>query len=264
MTKNIEPEKNNLAQTTDSQIYPLNQGPPKISSLAEVEYLENRSELDVLSWALASFHPKIALASSFGAEDVVLIDMMHKIRNDIRVFTLDTGRLPQETYDLMDAIRDKYGVTVEVFFPDAGTVEKMVQEHGVNLFYRRVEFRKLCCGIRKVEPLGRALRGLDAWITGLRRDQATTRTATRKVELDRDHGIIVKVNPLADWNSKQVWNYIRSNNVPYNKLHDKNFPSIGCEPCTRAVSPGEDPRAGRWWWELSDQKECGLHTESEQ
>ncbi len=226
---------------------------------ARAEEFEAKSAQDILAWALAEFQPRIALAASFGAEDVVAIDMLMGLNPKARVFTLDTGRLPSETYSLMEAIRERYGLAVEVYFPQADAVEAMVQEHGVNLFYKSIENRKRCCGVRKVEPLGRALQGLGAWITGLRRDQAVTRTAVRKVEVDLDHGGIVKVNPLADWTWAEVWEYIRAHNVPYNALHDRGYPSIGCAPCTRAVAPGEDPRAGRWWWENPETKECGLH-----
>lgn len=232
----------------------------EIESLAEK--FDAASPQNVLKWAFQTFHPKIALASSFGLEDVALIDLMVKINPQARVFTLDTGRLHQETYNIMDRIRDRYGIRVEVYFPDAASVEKMVNEHGLNLFYKSIDLRKTCCGIRKVEPLKRALSGLDAWITGLRRDQAVTRASVRKIELDTEHGNIVKINPITDWTLDDVWSYIRVNDVPYNVLHDRGFPSIGCEPCTRAVKPGEDPRAGRWWWELPEQKECGLHVKT--
>jgi sulfate adenylyltransferase len=222
--------------------------------------LEDLTTREILEWALKTFHPQIALACSFQAEESVLIDMMHRIRgSDFRVFTLDTGRLNQETYNCMDSIRERYGIRIEVFFPDASQVESMVRDHGLNLFYKSVEFRKLCCGIRKVEPLNRALKDLEAWITGLRREQSVTRGAVRKVDIDKDHGGIVKLNPLADWSERQVWDYIRENQVPYNKLHDQGYPSIGCAPCTRSIKPGEDIRAGRWWWETPESKECGLH-----
>jgi phosphoadenosine phosphosulfate reductase len=189
---------------------------------------------------------------------------MHRVRgNDFRVFTLDTGRLNQETYDCMDAIRERYGVKIEVFFPEAGAVEKLVRENGMNLFYDSVDLRKSCCAARKVEPLNRALKDLDAWMTGLRREQAVTRADVRKIEVDKDHGGIVKINPLVDWSHEEVWAYIRKNNVPYNRLHKQGYPSIGCAPCTRAVEPGEDLRAGRWWWENRNTKECGLHLGAE-
>ncbi len=220
--------------------------------------MEEKSAEEVLRWALGRFR-SIALASSFGAEDVVIIDMLMKIDKNARVFTLDTGRLNQETYDVMDAIRERYGISIEVYFPDKEDVEKMVREHGMNLFYKSVEYRKLCCEVRKVKPLNRALSNLDAWITGLRREQTDTRSNIMKVEIDHAHNGIVKINPLADWTWSMVWDYIKKNNVPYNKLHDKGYPSIGCEPCTRAIREGEPFRAGRWWWEDRSHKECGLH-----
>ena len=224
------------------------------------ERLQGASPQEVLAWALERLHPNVGLASSFGAEDVVLIDMLVKTNPKARIFCLETGRLHQDTYDVMDRIRNKYGISIEVYFPNTEAVESMVREHGLNLFYESVDLRKMCCGVRKVEPLGRALKGLDAWITGLRRDQAATRAEVSKVERDAANGGILKINPLADWTSEQVWAYIKENKVPYNVLHDQGFPSIGCEPCTRAVQPGEDPRAGRWWWEQEGgKKECGLH-----
>jgi phosphoadenosine phosphosulfate reductase len=159
----------------------------------------------------------------------------------------------------MDKIKEKYNIKIEVFFPNRESVEKMVFEHGFNLFYKSVELRKLCCKVRKVEPLNIALRTVDAWICGLRREQSVTRVDVKKVEVDTVHNNILKINPLIDWTEKDVWDYIRRNDVPYNALHDKNYPSIGCAPCTRAIKPGEDIRAGRWWWESPDKKECGLH-----
>jgi phosphoadenosine phosphosulfate reductase len=232
--------------------------PMEIEKLAEE--FETKSAQDVLRWALDTFGMKIGLASSFGAEDVVIIDMMAQIdKNRTKVFTLETGRLNQETYDVMDAIRAKYGIPIEAYFPEQKEVEEMIRSKGMNLMYENVDNRKLCCEIRKVHPLNRALSTLDGWITGLRRDQVATRSTTRKIEIDTAHGGIIKLNPISDWSSNIVWDYIHKNNVPYNKLHDKGFPSIGCEPCTRAVMPGEDPRAGRWWWESAAQKECGLH-----
>jgi phosphoadenosine phosphosulfate reductase len=218
------------------------------------------STTDLLDWAFARLHPRLALACSFQAEESVLIDLIHRQRGpDFRLFTLDTGRLNQETYDCMDAIRARYGVTSEVFFPDYKQVEGMVRQHGLNLFYQSIEQRKLCCAVRKVEPLRRALSGLDGWMTGLRREQAISRGRVRKVEIDDDHGGIVKVNPLAHWGARQVWDYIREHKVPYNRLHDRGYPSIGCAPCTCAVAAGEDSRAGRWWWENPETRECGLH-----
>ncbi|MDQ4022445.1 MAG: phosphoadenylyl-sulfate reductase [Thermoproteota archaeon] len=224
------------------------------------EEMEDKSATEVLKWAINAYAPKIALASSFGAEDVILIDMMVKINKEkAKIFTLDTGRLNQETYDVMDAIRKKYDIQIEVYFPEQRETEEMVKIKGMNLMYESVENRKLCCEIRKVHPLNRALSKLDGWITGLRREQAITRANIYKLEIDSSHGNIAKINPLADWTNEMIWDYIHKNNVPYNKLHDSGYPSIGCEPCTRAVQRGEDPRAGRWWWEDATQKECGLH-----
>ena len=224
------------------------------------EEMEDKSATEVLKWAINAYAPKIALASSFGAEDVILIDMMVKINKEkAKIFTLDTGRLNQETYDVMDAIRKKYDIQIEVYFPEQRETEEMVKIKGMNLMYESVENRKLCCEIRKVHPLNRALSKLDGWITGLRREQAITRANINKLEIDSSHGNIAKINPLADWTNEMIWDYIHKNNVPYNKLHDSGYPSIGCEPCTRAVHRGEDPRAGRWWWEDATQKECGLH-----
>jgi phosphoadenosine phosphosulfate reductase len=232
-----------------------------ISQLGEIaDKMENKSAYDVLKWAIDTYGTSIGLASSFGAEDVVLIDLMSKIDSKkAKIFTLDTGRLKQETYDIIDTIRKRYDITVEIYFPERNDVEQMVRTKGLNLMYDSIDNRKLCCNVRKVRPLARALSNLDAWITGLRRDQTSTRQSIKKVEIDDLHKNIVKVNPLADWNTDMIWDYIKKNNVPYNKLHDLGYPSIGCEPCTRAVKPEEDQRSGRWWWENSVHKECGLH-----
>lgn len=223
------------------------------------EYPENGSAEDLLRWTFAAYGGRVAIASSFGAEDVVLIDMAVRINPDVRVFTLDTGRLPYETYILMDAIRERYDINIEVCFPDADRIKDVTEAHGFNLFYNSIELRKLCCKVRKIDPLKVKLKDLDAWICGLRREQSVTRTGVSKVEVDAFAGGIIKVNPLADWTESDVWDYIKENDIPYNELHDKNYPSIGCAPCTRAVMPGEDVRAGRWWWESPEQKECGLH-----
>ena len=220
---------------------------------------EKRSPEELLKWVLKEFSPKIALASSFGAEDVALIDMLVPLDPKISVFTLDTGRLNEETYEVMDRIRLKYKISIESYFPDRKKVEALERTKGFYSFKESVENRKECCAIRKVEPLNRALKGRAAWITGLRRDQSVTRTGVDKIEIDDSHGGIFKINPLADWTNEQVWNYIKKNKVPYNRLHDQGYPSIGCSPCTRAVKAGEDIRAGRWWWENPEHKECGLH-----
>lgn len=215
--------------------------------------------VELLKQAEREFAPDLVFACSFGAEDVVLFDLIAKHAPSIRIVTLDTGRLPQETYDVMDACREKYGLNIEVHFPEATDVEQMVREKGVNLFYHSLENRKLCCEIRKIRPLKRALKGAKAWVTGLRREQAASRTDMQPIEDDAAFGI-KKFNPLIEWSEQDVWDYIRSNDVPYNKLHDQFYPSIGCAPCARAISAGEDPRAGRWWWENEDAvAECGLH-----
>jgi phosphoadenosine phosphosulfate reductase len=220
---------------------------------------ETATPQDVLAWALSTFGRNIALAWS-GAEDIAVLDMMWRIdKAATRVFTLDTGRLNPETYELIDKVGLKYSLKVEIMFPNTTATENMVREKGINLFYESLENRKLCCGVRKVEPLNRMLNTLDGWITGLRRTQAVTRGKLNKIEIDADHGGIVKLNPLADWTTQQTFDYIKANGVPKNKLHDQGYPSIGCAPCTRAIKPGEDERAGRWWWENPEHKECGLH-----
>ncbi len=230
---------------------------------AQIQQLNEslKTPQEVLKWSLDNLHPKIAMASSFGAEDVIVIDMLMKINPKSRIFTLDTGRLNQETYDVMDAIRKKYNVNLEVMFPDQNEVEQMVRVNGLNLFYDSVGNRKLCCGIRKVHPLNRILSTLDGWITGLRADQTEVRSNANKIEFDEQHNGILKINPIIEWTWEQTWDYIKKYDIPYNKLHDKGFPSIGCEPCTRAIKSGEPLRAGRWWWESDSQKECGLHAD---
>lgn len=200
----------------------------------------------------------IAFASSFGAEDQVITDMLVKANKDAQVFTLDTGRLPQQTYDVQDETRLRYGIKIEALFPENVAVEAMVLEHGPNLFFDSVDKRKKCCQIRKVAPLKKKLSTLKAWICGLRREQSVTRTGVEVIEWD-DAFQLFKINPLADYSEADVWTYIRTHNVPYNKLHDQGYPSIGCAPCSRPVNPGEDIRAGRWWWENPEHKECGLH-----
>jgi len=217
------------------------------------------SEEKMLKHLTEQFGDKIALATSFGAEDQVLTDMLCKISKSTVVFTLDTGRLPEETYEVMEATRKKYGIEIEILFPEHKKVEEMVNKSGPNLFYESIEKRKLCCQIRKIEPLKRKLSKLQGWICGLRAKQSVTRTELKKIEWDDSFGLI-KVCPLADWSTERVWDYIRKHDVPYNKLHDQGFPSIGCQSCTRAVKPGEDVRAGRWWWEEPEHKECGLHS----
>ncbi|MFH0759889.1 MAG: phosphoadenylyl-sulfate reductase [Bacteroidota bacterium] len=216
------------------------------------------SPVEILTYFLNRHPGKVAFSTSLGAEDQVITHLLAGIGVPVRIFTLDTGRLFQETYELLDITSQKSRIPIEIFFPHAKQVEKMVNEKGINLFYERIENRKLCCHIRKIEPLKRAMQEMEIWITGLRREQSATRGDTRPVEWDEELQVI-KVNPLIGWSDKQVWDTIREHKIPYNTLHDKGFPSIGCLPCTRAILPGEPIRAGRWWWEHPDLKECGLH-----
>ncbi len=220
----------------------------------------------ILTWGMDRFAPRMALSASFGSpEGLVILDLMHRIDpKRTRVFTIDTGRLPQPTYDLIDRVRDRYGIEVEVWFPDPGRVQRMVREKGLNLFYESVESRKLCCYVRKVEPLERALADLDAWVAGLRPEQSVTREAVQAVEIDAVHGGRIKLNPLVSWTRDDVHRYVREHHVPVNALHAQGYPSVGCAPCSRAIQPGEDERAGRWWWENADTRECGIHTGYEQ
>jgi phosphoadenosine phosphosulfate reductase len=220
--------------------------------------LAGKSPDDVLKWFLAEFKNRIVLSSSLGLEDQVLTDMVVKIAPETRIFTLDTGRLFYETYELIEKTCLRYKIKMEVYSPDQKEVEQMVMQKGINLFYQSVENRKECCRIRKINPLKRAFAGSDVWICGLRREQSVTRTDNKLIEWDEANQMI-KLNPLIDWTEQQVWDYIKQNSVPYNSLHDKGYPSIGCQPCTRAIFPGEDVRAGRWWWESPESKECGLH-----
>ncbi|WP_374356271.1 phosphoadenylyl-sulfate reductase [Chitinimonas sp.] len=208
---------------------------------------------------IADEYSPAAFANSFGAEDMVLTDLIARHGINIGVFSLDTGRLPGETYELMHTSRERYAQTpITVYFPKAESVEHYVNEHGINGFYHSIEARKQCCRVRKLEPLARALAGQNSWVTGLRREQSTTRTEMQEQEWDAANGLN-KFNPLLDWSEKEVWAYIKAEQLPYNALHDRHYPSIGCAPCTRAITVGEDIRAGRWWWENPDSKECGLH-----
>ena len=231
-------------------------GPEKVKELNE--QLRGKSAEEIVRWAAETFGSEIAFANSFGAEDVALTDVIAKAAPSIRVFTLDTGRLHDETYEVMERVRVRYQMPIVSYFPDREAVEKLEREKGYYSFRESVENRKECCGIRKVVPLKRALSGLSAWMTGLRREQSVTRTEMQALEWDEGNGI-AKVNPLIDWSEQDVWDYIKANDIPYNLLHDRGFPSIGCAPCTRAIKPGEDVRAGRWWWENPENKECGLH-----
>jgi phosphoadenylyl-sulfate reductase (thioredoxin) len=207
------------------------------------ERFEDAAAEDLLAWALERFHPRLAISAAGGVDGMVLVDMAWRLNPDVRVFTLDTGRLPAETYE----------------YPETDAAAAMVTEHGPNLMYGSVDLRLRCCEVRKVEPLKRKLATLDAWVAGLRREQWRSRKNIAKVELDRDHGGIVKLNPVADWTLERVWDYVREHDVPYHSLFDQGYTSIGCAPCTRAVAPGESERAGRWWWEQETDKECGIH-----
>jgi phosphoadenosine phosphosulfate reductase len=211
----------------------------------------------VIAWALEQWGSRIAVCTSFQAEGMVILDMAWRIYPKVRVFTVDTGRLPQETYDMMECVRDRY--KIEVFFPDPKQVEEMVRRHGPNLFYKSVEARMWCCHVRKVEPMRRALDGLGAWITGLRRDQSASRAMINKIGPDGEYGGLMKLNPLCDWTSTQVWDYINTYDVPTHRLYQQGYVSIGCAPCTRPTQQGDDARAGRWWWEQNTTKECGIH-----
>jgi phosphoadenosine phosphosulfate reductase len=232
----------------------------RASAAAAAPELAGKSAEEVLSWSLARFPAdRLVLASSFGPEDILLIDLFAGLGRFPRVVTLDTGRLPQETHDVIAQVRAKYALKLETHCPDAARTGEIVDRHGPNLFYESVELRRLCCQVRKVEPLRRALTGGQAWITGLRREQSSSRAAAGLIEWDDEFGL-VKLNPLASWTTDEVWRRIRERGLPYNRLHDAGYASVGCAPCSRAVKPGADPRSGRWWWEnASGAKECGLH-----
>lgn len=221
--------------------------------------INSSAPLKALEYFLEKYKGKMALASSLSIEDQVITDMLFSMSKEAKIFTIDTGRLPDETYKLIDQTNKRYDTKIDVYFPNNTKVETMVKTKGINLFYDSVENRKECCGVRKLEPLKRALSNLDAWICGLRREQSITRTNVEMVEQDETNGLI-KINPLIDWTEENVWDYIKKNNVPYNELYKKNYLSIGCAPCTRAVLTGENIRSGRWWWENPETKECGLHS----
>lgn len=220
--------------------------------------LSNSSPKEVISFFFDQFPGRVVLSTSLGLEDQALTEIVASIDTSAPIFTLDTGRLFPETYDLLDRTCKKYGINIKVYFPDNSDVEEMVSNKGINLFYDSIENRKLCCNIRKLVPLARAMKGFNAWITGLRKDQSVTRTDMKLLEWD-EYNNMLKINPLINWTEKDLLDYIEVKNIPYNPLHKKGFASIGCQPCTRAIEPGEDIRAGRWWWENPDTKECGLH-----
>lgn len=220
--------------------------------------LSKASPVEVLKWCSASFGTQAAFSTSFGVEDQLLTHLIAVHQLNLEIFTLDTGRLFPETYDLWTETALKYRLSIKAYYPEAASLESAIEEHGINLFRQSVELRKLCCGIRKVEPLTRALSSKSAWITGLRREQSDSRSQLGVISWDEQHQLI-KVNPLWNLGADDLWAQVRQEQIPYSKLHDCGFPSIGCAPCTRAIQPGEHPRAGRWWWENESKRECGLH-----
>lgn len=225
------------------------------------QLLKHTDSQSLLRACVERFANRAALASSFSAEDQVITHMLCDITSKPHIFTLDTGRLPQETYDLIEATREHFGITIQMMIPDTDSLADLTTAQGPNLFLKSVELRKQCCHVRKVEPLRRKLSQLDVWITGQRRQQSLTRAQLEQTQWDQANDLI-KVNPLVDWTTEQVWDYIRKHNIPYNKLHDRGYPSIGCAPCTRAVKESQDIRSGRWWWEDPQHKECGLHLDN--
>jgi adenylyl-sulfate kinase len=224
--------------------------------LAQLSGFESASASEILAWAIGTYGDAFAIATSFQKEGMVIVDLASRVTSDVRVFTIDTGRLPDETYRMMETVRQRYGIRVEVVFPERDEVEQLVTLHGPNLFYSSVQSRERCCGVRKVRPLERKLATLKAWASGLRREQSATRAFVAKVEKQDER---MKLNPLADWTARQVEEHIRRHNVPVHPLYERGYTSIGCAPCTRAVEAGEDERAGRWWWEQDAKKECGIH-----
>ncbi len=220
--------------------------------------VDKQNELVGLMKNLSQDYSHMVLSSSLSVEDMVLTDVVHRFQLPIEVFSIDTGRLPAETYALMHKVQHQYALNFKIYFPDATEVESFVNQNGSNAFYDSIDFRKTCCNIRKVSPLKRALSGKDLWLTGLRREQSVTRQDMEVFEFSEQFNV-KKCNPLLDWSVEDIWAYIKEYDVPYNELHDKGFPSIGCAPCTRAIQPGEDERAGRWWWEDKESRECGLH-----
>lgn len=224
-------------------------------------HLTGKSAEEILKYFSDAYGNELAFASSFSIEDQVITHMLVFLKSPAKIFTLDTGRLPAETYKLIEKTVDQYNRKIEIYFPDFKLVEEMVQQKGINLFYNSVENRKYCCHVRKIEPLKRALKNTKAWIAGLRREQAVTRNSINIAEYDENFSIL-KINPLFNWTEEQVWDYISKNNVPYNQLYKQNYRSIGCAPCTGPVKKGGSIRDGRWWWENPDTKECGLHVKS--
>lgn len=214
---------------------------------------------EILKAGIQAAAGQVSLACSFSVEDVVIIDLVRELRLPVGIFALDTGRLNEETYEVAEAVSERYGVSIDWYFPEREAVEKLERRKGLFSFRASLENRHECCRIRKVEPLGRALSGLSGWVTGMRREQSVTRAEIPPVEIDAAHGGILKINPLVAWTEAEVWAYAEKKRIPVNRLHKQGYPSIGCAPCTRAIKPGEHPRAGRWWWEDPENKECGLH-----
>jgi len=229
------------------------------SQLNVPQVSENAQPEEILAKGVASAGGAVQIACSFSVEDLVIIDLVHKLKLPVGVFALDTGRLNEETYQVAEGILERYGINIDWYFPQAEAVEELLRAKGPYSFRESLENRHECCRIRKVEPLGRALSGLKGWVTGMRREQSTTRTELAPIEVDVLHGGLLKINPLANWSESQVWEYAKQHRLPVNRLHAQGYPSIGCAPCTRAIAEGEHPRAGRWWWENPEHKECGLH-----
>ena len=210
-----------------------------------------------LKSAVAEFK-NVCYANSLGSESMVLTDLIWGSVPEIEIFSIDTGRLHPETHDLIERIQRRYGRSMTIFYPESSSIEEWVGQHGINGFRDGLEQRQSCCGVRKVEPFRRAVAGRGAWVTGIRRGQSASRALAAPVEWDGEYNLH-KVSPLLEWSETEIWDYIRKKRLPYNPLHDHGFPSIGCAPCTRAVQSGDEERAGRWWWERDDSRECGLH-----
>ena len=240
-------------QPTKKQIDKIDINDALIKTINE----KSKNVISLIQKNIEKLH-SVAFANSLGAEDMVLVDLIRKNKLDVEIFSIDTGRLPSETYHLIQEVEDKYEFKIKIYFPNQEKVESYVNLNGINAFYNSLDLRKSCCGIRKVEPLNRALKDKKAWITGMRQEQSQTRQTLQEEEFDEAHQS-QKLNPLSSWSENEIWAYIKMNEVPYNELHDQFYPSIGCAPCSRAISEGEDVRAGRWWWEDPENKECGLH-----
>ena len=240
-------------QPTKKQIDKIDINDALINTINE----KSKNVISLIQKNIEKLH-SVAFANSLGAEDMVLVDLIRKNKLNIEIFSIDTGRLPSETYHLIQEVEDKYEFKIKIYFPNQEKVESYVNLNGINAFYNSLDLRKSCCGIRKVEPLNRALKDKKAWITGMRQEQSQTRQTLQEEEFDEAHQS-QKLNPLSSWSEHEIWAYIKINEVPYNALHDQFYPSIGCAPCSRAISEGEDVRAGRWWWEDPQNKECGLH-----